>query len=89
MKVYSLYFSEDGVGSDVYTNAKAIYNGINKTYYKPLTIYIGDKSLKYSYENVVKAINLSSKDGKYYAYFLIECKSDYSIMVKEHKIVKS
>jgi len=89
MKIYSLYFSEDGVGADVYTNAKAIFNGINKSYYTPLTIYVGGKSIKYSYENVVKAINLSSRDGKYYAYFEVECKNDYSIMVKEHKIIKS
>lgn len=89
MKIYSLQFSEDGLGLEVYTNVKAINDGINKyTAYKPVSIYVGREEIKYNYTNLIKAIKIQSNNGKYYARIEVNCQHGYTIVITEHKIIK-
>ena len=90
MKIYTITLSEDGLSMDAYTNIKALFNGINKTSYIPLTIDIGASQVKFNYSNLVQAVNYHTKNGKYYCFHLIvNCKYDYQIVVKELRIIKS
>jgi hypothetical protein len=99
MKIYSLLLSEDGLNHDVYTNVKAMFNGIEKLGdgYMPTIISMYDRKanegkgarleLKYSYANLVKAIRISTTEGKYYAHLDLECDNEANITVTEHRIV--
>ena len=92
MKIYSTYFSEDGLHLEVYTNAKALYNGIVKSGYEPKTIgFLDSKTrkfldVKFSYANLVKAIRITNDDNKSYAHFSIEGENG-NIHIAEHRIV--
>lgn len=93
MKIYTIYLSEDGLHGSVYTNVKAIYNGISQLGYTPLVVTIMDRSnytyteVKYTYANLVKAIRSSSGDGKYYSRVTIDCEGGASIEIQEHEVV--
>ena len=99
MKIYSLLLSEDGLNHDVYTNVKAMFNGIEELGdgYMPTIISVHDRKanegkgawlkLKYSYANLVKAIRISTTEGKYYASLTLE--NDYEVLIEinQHRIV--
>lgn len=88
MKIYSVKLSEDGTARQVYTNIKALYNGIETYGYTPKSIHIdANNDMPYNYNNLLKAIKDSSKDGQYYAIAFINCDNGSDITIVEHEIV--
>jgi hypothetical protein len=99
MKIYSIRLSEDGLSPNVYTNAKALFNGIEKLGdgYIPITIEVYDRKanegkgvhleLKYNYANVVKAIKISNEADSRYASFDVACQGGTRLNITEHRIL--
>jgi hypothetical protein len=99
MKIYSIRLSEDGLSHNLYTNAKALFNGIEKLGdgYMPITIEVYDRKanggkgahleLKYNYANVVKAIRISNEENTRYASFDVSCQGGTRLDITEHRIV--
>ena len=99
MKIYSVYLSEDGLMSQVYTNIKALYNGILEHGYEAKTIMIRSREtnesahyggrfteVKFTYANLVKGLRESSDGGKLYERLTIICKGG-DMRIYEHEIV--
>ena len=76
--VYIVELSEDGLDIYVYSNIKALYNGLNEISYQKETIGLGDDVVKYSYANLVKQLRKSSQGGKYYERAFIGNNSGYA-----------
>jgi hypothetical protein len=95
MKIYSINLSEDGLHTDVYTNIKAMYNGIAKLGYTPLSVTLIEetspiytfKDIPYNYANLTKVLRQSAKGGTRYERTTINCEYDCAIHIKEHSIV--
>jgi hypothetical protein len=95
MKIYSIHLSEDGLYTDVYTNIKALYNGIAKLGYTPLSVTLIEetspiytlKDIPYNYANLTKVLRQSGKGGTRYERTTINCEYDCSIDIVEHNIV--
>lgn len=95
MKIYSIHLSEDGLYTDVYTNIKAMYNGIAKLGYTPLSVtFIEEtspiytfKDVAYNYANLTKVLRQSGKNGTRYEHTTINCEHGCSIHIEEHQIV--
>jgi hypothetical protein len=88
MKIYSVKLSEDGTARQVYTNIKALYNGIETYGYTPKSVHVvNNADMPYTYENLLKAIKASSSNGKYYAIAFINCDNGSDITIVEHEIV--
>jgi len=95
MKIYSIYMSEDGISRRVYTNVKALYNGILETGYTPIVVTMVDETsqiykyidLKFTYANLCKVLRHSSNDGKRYETAGIGCDNGSYLTIKEHQIV--
>jgi hypothetical protein len=87
--------SHDGLAKEVYTNMKALYNGIIKTGYNPTTVTIMEISkegrtftdVAFNYKNLCKALKNSSRNGQVYEHAEIGCEGDSCINVEEHQIV--
>ena len=87
--------SHDGLAKEVYTNMKALYNGIMNTGYTPsvITMYEVSESgrtltdLTFNYKNLCKVLRASSRGGKFYENAGIGCEGDAYINVEEHRIV--
>jgi hypothetical protein len=87
MKIYSVKLSEDGTARELYTNVKALYNGINTYGYQTKGVFVGDEEMTYNYENLLKAIKMSSHNGEFYAIAFITCENGNEITIVEHSIV--
>ncbi len=98
MKIYSIRLSEDGLSPNLYTNAKALFNGIETLDgYIPITIEVYDRKanggkgahleLKYNYANVVKAIRISNEENTRYASFDVACQGGTRLDITEHRIL--
>lgn len=100
MKIYSVNRSEDGLMTQVFTNIKALYNGITEYGYSAETITMvsrpEDRSnmqgykftdVKFTYANLVKALRDSSDGGRLYERVTINCENDNFMYVAEHQIV--
>ena len=100
MKIYSVNKSEDGLMTQVFTNIKALYNGIVEYGYNAETITMvsrpEDRSnmqgykftdVKFTYANLVKALRDSSDGGRLYERVTINCERDNFMYVSEHQIV--
>lgn len=100
MKIYSVNKSEDGLMTQVFTNIKALYNGLSEHGYSAETITMvsrpEDRSntqgykftdVKFTYANLVKALRDSSDGGRLYEHVTINCKRDNFMYVAEHPIV--
>jgi hypothetical protein len=100
MKIYSVNKSEDGLMTQVFTNIKALYNGIIDNGYVAETITLvrtpkdradmyGYKftDVKFTYANLVKALRESSNGGRFYESVTINCENDNFIYIKEHYFV--
>ena len=95
MKIYTIHLSEDGLYTDVYTNIKALYNGIAKLGYTPLSVtFIEEtspiytfKDVAYNYANLTKVLRQSGKNGTRYEHTTINCEHGCSIHIEEHNIV--
>lgn len=95
MRIYSIYASEDGTSLNCATNGKSLFDIIEREYsanYQPQIISVKcadfDKwhELRYSYANIVKAINMSSgHDKRFYAHFTIHC-GGANLTINELKI---
>jgi len=95
MKIYSINLSEDGLYTYVYTNIKAMYNGIAKLGYTPLSVTLIEetspiytfKDIPYNYANLTKVLRQSGKGGTRFEHITINCEYGFSIHVEEHSIV--
>lgn len=88
MKIYSVTLSEDGTARELYTNVKALYNGINTYGYSTKSVHVvNNADLPYNYENLLKAIKASSHNGEFYAIAFITCENGSEITIVEHSIV--
>ena len=71
MKIYTIRMSNDGLDINCFTNVKALYKGILDTQYVTendnSNIGLYGESIKFNYPNLVKKLNASTKNGKYYA----------------------
>lgn len=95
MRIYSIYASEDGLSTNCATNGKSLFDIIESSYadnYQPqiISVYCNEfekwHELRYSYANVVKAINISSgQDKRFYAHFTIHC-GGANLTINELKI---
>jgi len=83
MTIYTVYLSEDGLYNKVFTNVKCMFNSIEKIGYEPIKV----EELKYSYANLVKALNDSSKNGTLYKRVDVECENYSSIQIQEMVLV--
>ena len=87
--------SEDGLRRNVYTNIKALYNGILETGYTPIVVTFVEETtpfytytdIKFTYANLVKVMRHSSKNGKRYELAGIGCENGSYISIEEHPIV--
>jgi len=95
MKIYSIYMSEDGINRQVYTNVKALYNGLLKTGYTPIVVTMVEESspvniytdLNFTYANLCKVLRHSSHEGKRYESAGIGCHNGSYLNVQEHQIL--
>ena len=95
MKIYSIQMSEDGLNRQVYTNIKALYNGILATDYTPIVVTMVEETspmytytdIKFTYANLVKVLRHSSNDGKRYESAGIGCENGSYLNIQEHQIV--
>ena len=82
-KAYLIRKSEDGISPYVYTNVKALFQGITDTEYEVNFIYnYGDKSIPLTYSNLVKHLKgknciILSKDADGRDYGLLEIINAY------------
>ena len=88
--------SEDGLGTNVYTNVKAMYNGIlNLGGYTPISVTTVIETspmytftdLKFTYANLVKALRHSNHNNLRYEHVEILCEGECSLQIEEHAIV--
>ena len=88
--------SEDGLGTNVYTNVKAMYNGIlNLGGYTPISVTMIKftspmytfTDLKFTYANLVKALRYSNLNNLRYEHVEILCEGGCSLQIEEHAIV--
>jgi hypothetical protein len=99
MKIYSVHLSEDGLMTQVYTNIKALYNGITEYGYNAETITMVSRpddgagvqaykftDVKFTYANLVKALRDSSDNGRLYERVTINCERDNFMYVSEHQV---
>jgi len=99
MKIYSVNKSEDGLMTQVYTNIKALYNGITEYGYNAETITMVSRpddradfqgykftDVKFTYANLVKALRDSSDNGRLYERVTINCERDSLMDVAEHQV---
>jgi len=99
MKIYSVNKSEDGLMTQVYTNIKALYNGITEYGYNAETITMVSRpddradalgykftDVKFTYTNLVKALRDSSDNGRLYERVTINCERDNFMYVAEHQV---
>lgn len=100
MKIYSVNKSEDGLMTQVFTNIKALYNGIIENGYiaETITMVIRPddrsniqgykfKDVKFTYANLVKALRDSSDGGRLYEGVTINCENDNSMYISEHQVL--
>lgn len=100
MKIYSVNKSEDGLMTQVFTNIKALYNGILYDGYKAETITMvsrpNDRSnmqgykftdVKFTYANLVKALRDSSNGGRFYERVTINCSGGNEMYIAEHEVI--
>jgi hypothetical protein len=100
MKIYSVHLSEDGLMTQVYTNIKALYNGLVDKGYTAETITMIDRpsdrndtqgykftDVTFTYANLVKALRKSSENGKLYERVTINCERGNLMYVSEHPVV--
>ena len=70
-KVFLIRMSEDGNFSDVFTNVKALYNGILETGYKAKIISVWDYEkyqlveMSFNYNNLLSTIRLRQNQGMF------------------------
>jgi hypothetical protein len=99
MKIYSVNKSEDGLMNQVYTNIKALYNGITEYGYDAETITMVSRpddladvqgykftSVKFTYANLVKALRDSSDNGRLYERATINCERGNFMYIAEHQV---
>jgi hypothetical protein len=87
--------SEDGLKRQVYTNIKALYNGILATDYTPIVVTMVEETspmytytdIKFTYANLVKVLRHSSRNGKSYENAGIGCEDGSYLEVQEHQIL--
>lgn len=96
MKIYSVRLSDDGLMPLVFTNVKALYNGLLNDGYEANTItmikYFDNggyetTEVKFTYANLVKVLRESSRGGSTYESAFIDCFNGGTMEVKEHGIV--
>lgn len=100
MKIYSVNKSEDGLMIQVFTNIKALYNGILYDGYKAETITMVSRpadrgniqeykftDVKFTYANLVKALRDSSKGGRFYERATINCIGGNEMYIQEHDVI--
>lgn len=74
--IFIIRLSEDGVFQEAYTNIKAMFEGIKKTNYTPITIdQAGIDEVTYNYPNLVKAVRLAQQNNRSHI-ASIECEAD-------------
>ncbi len=87
--------SEDGLKRQVYTNIKALYNGILETGYTPIVVTMVEETspvytytdIKFTYSNLCKVLRHSSKNGERYETAGIGCENGSYLSIQEHPIV--
>lgn len=96
MTIYSIRLSEDGLIVPMFTNIKALYDGILAQEYAPknISMWIKDEKgggevvdMKFTYANLVKALRKNSNGGTNYSYCDIDCDGGCTISVNEHAVV--
>lgn len=87
MRIYSIYCSEDGLVKTVYTNKKALYNGIIETEYNCKTVGTHGNTKQFSYVNLCKMLTEFSNGGKYLEQTTVYCEGS-EIHIQEHLISK-
>lgn len=86
--------------TQVYTNIKALYNGIVEYGYEAETITMVNKpadrsniqeykftDVKFTYANLVKALRESSDGGRLYERATINCSGGNEMYIAEHEVV--
>ena len=91
MKIYTIRMSEDGLDINCFTNVKALYKGILDTQYirenEDFNIGLYGESIKFNYPNLVKKLNASSQNGKYYGRtFVNDINGNVKIEIQEMNI---
>lgn len=88
MKIYTINRSEDGLVKTVYTNKKALYNGILETGYNCKTVGSYGNTKQFSYPNLCKMLVEFSEGGKYLEQTTVYCEGGSELEIQEHLISK-
>ena len=84
--VYAINMSEDGIHTKVFSNIKALFNGITEIGYKPLTVNTHKtEKIVYNYNNLVKLIRSSQEKNRVYLCY-IQCENGGTLDIMEFSL---